>query len=265
VDVEGPGDEVVTTAFNASAARPYSHLAPNYDHSVGIPFFHRTRRIFERLICRYGITFRSAADIGCGTGLFARYLNQNWRVPVFGVDLSTEMLRIAFRHCRGFNVCLLRQDIRYLRLPRRVDLITCNFDTLNHLVGDGDLLSTFRHIKSNLKPNGHLIFDMVLHCRPLGNANRYVRRFEVGDRFVTQDVRWQPWKRLLTITVSVVAPGRCAPTIERHQERAYSPREIADALHDAGFTIRGVHDSETLAPAARCSPRIVVVAVKRGQ
>jgi len=257
------GDGVVTTAFHENGNRPYSHLAPNYDDTVGRPFFHRTRRIFERLISRYGITFRSAADIGCGTGLFARYLNQEWCVPVFGVDLSAAMLRIALRRCRGLNVCLLKQDIRYLRLPRCVDLITCNFDTLNHLVGDGDLLSAFRHINRNLNPNGHFIFDMVLHCQPLGDANRYVRRFRTGDRFVTQDVRWQPWRRLLSIIVSIGAPGRCSRIVERHIERAYSVKEIDDALHEAGFTIRGVHDGETLAPVSTCPPRIVVVAMRR--
>src|SRR5262245_728760 len=124
---------MVTAAVNANVTRPYSHLARNYDDTIGLPFFCRARRIFERLISRYGITFRTAADVGCGTGLFARYLSRNWSVPVFAVDLSAEMLRIAHRRCRGLNVCLFRQDIRFLHLPCPVDLVTCNFDTLNHL------------------------------------------------------------------------------------------------------------------------------------
>jgi len=40
-------------------------------------------------------------------------------------------------------------------------------------------------------------------------------------------------------------------------------REINDALRDASFVIRGVHDAATLAPARECVPRIVVVAMKK--
>ena len=111
-------------------ARPYSQLAPAYDSALGIPNFIGTRAAFERLVRRYDIRFRSAADIGCGTGLFACYLSQCWGVPVFGVDRSPEMLAVATRNCTSSNVCLLQQDIRCLRLPCPVDLITANFDTM---------------------------------------------------------------------------------------------------------------------------------------
>jgi SAM-dependent methyltransferase len=254
---------MVTGSFNANSARPYSHLAANYDSTVGIPFFQRTRRIFERLVRLYDIRFRTAADIGCGTGLFARYLNRAWRVPVFGVDISAEMLRIAVRQCRGQRICLLKQDIRRLRLPHCVDLITCNFDTLNHLVGDGDLLQTFRSVCQNLNAGGHFIFDMVLQCQPLGTASQYVRRFLSGQQVVTQHVSWHSRRRLLSIVVSIQAPGTWNKVVEKHKERAYSLTEIGDALHEAGFITRGIHDGATLALPTDCPPRIVVVALKR--
>jgi ubiquinone/menaquinone biosynthesis C-methylase UbiE len=56
--------------------RPYSQIAPVYDCTVGMAFFLRVRQAFSKLVPRYGIRFCSAADIGCGTGLFACYLNQ---------------------------------------------------------------------------------------------------------------------------------------------------------------------------------------------
>jgi methylase of polypeptide subunit release factors len=80
-------------------ARPYSQLAPAYDSALGIPNFIGTRAAFERLVRRYDIRFRSAADIGCGTGLFAGYLSQCWGTPVFAVDRSPEMLAVATRNC----------------------------------------------------------------------------------------------------------------------------------------------------------------------
>ncbi|SRR6266705_3480892 len=246
-----------------ACVRPYSHLAPNYDATVGIPFFLRLRDAFEKLIQRYLITFRTAADIGCGTGLFARYLNREWAVPVIAVDKSREMLRIAARNCRGLQVCLLRQDIRCLKLPRRVDLITCNFDTLNHLVSDRDLVRTFRAVHENLNPGGHFIFDMVTQCGPLGPARIYTRRFYSRRRIVMQRVRWEPLRRLLSIIVSIRSRGKPVPVVEVHRERTYSLAEIGRALHEARFVVRGLHDAATLIMPAKCPPRIIVVAKKK--
>ena len=242
---------------------PYSQLAPNYDATVGIPFFLRTKLVFEELIRRYGITFRTAADIGCGTGVFARYLNRSWSVPVIGVDLSRDMLRIAARNCRGLRVCLLRQDIRTLRLPRPVDLITCNFDTLNHLLGDGDLARTFRSVHANLNERGHFVFDMVMHCKPLGGPRRYVRHFRIAQRLVSQHVRWEPRRKRLSILVKIRSYETPREIREIYRERAYSPAEIGQALLAAGFVIRGIHDAATLEPVTTCPPRIIVVARRR--
>ena len=245
--------------------KPYSRLAAEYDATIGVPFFRQTRKSFERLVRKYGIRFRSAADIGCGTGLFARYLNTDWKIPVIGVDISPEMLRVAARVCTGSSVRLLRQDIRCLRLPRPVDLITCNFDTLNHLVGDNDLQRAFRAIHGNMDRGGHLIFDMVMRCGPLGGAHRYVRRFCSTSRIVTQDVRWEPLRNLLSIVVSIRGRNTPRAIAEVHRERAYSPAEIGRALRGAGFVLRGVHDAATLDLVTTCPPRIVVIAKKKSE
>jgi SAM-dependent methyltransferase len=249
----------------ATIAIPYSRLAADYDATIGIPFFRQTRESFERLVRKYGISFRSAADIGCGTGLFARHLNVSRGIPVFAVDLSEPMLQIAARNCCGTNVVLLRQDIRSLRLPQRVDLITSNFDTLNHLVGDRDLARTFRAVCENLHPRGYFIFDMVMLCGLLGSAHQYVRQFYSSSRIVTQDVRWEPMRSLLSIVVSIRARNAPRLIAEVHRERAYSPAEIGSALQEAGFVLRGIHDAVTLDLVTTCPPRIVVVARKKSE
>ena len=179
----------------ATIALPYSRLAAEYDANIGIPFFEQTRNVFERLVQKYGIRFRSAADIGCGTGLFARYLKMSRGITVFAVDLSEPMLRIAQRNCCGTNVVLLRQDIRRLQLPQKVDLITANFDTLNHIVRKEDLRKTLRSVFENLNPGGYFIFDVVTNCLPFGHSHLYVRQFGRPRRQVTQSVRLDPIRK----------------------------------------------------------------------
>ena len=241
---------------------PYSQFAAMYDRTLGIPAFLRTRRAFEALVRRYGIRFRSAADLGCGTGLFACYVSRCWRVPVFAVDISPAMLREAARNCGNVNVCLLRQDIRALRLPHPVDLVSANFDTLNHLVADSDLRLAFRRIHDNLRPGGHLYFDLITPCQPLGGRRTYVRRFGATSDQVLQQIRWSPRRRLLSIIVVLHSPRSRLSTLEVHRERAYSLREVGRWLFDAGFVIRGIHDAATLRVASGCPPRIIIVAQK---
>jgi len=246
----------------ATIALPYSRLATEYDATIGAPFFRETRDHFERLVQKYGLSCRSAADIGCGTGLFARYLQRSREIPVFAVDLSESMLRMASKNCRETDVKLLRQDMRYLTLPEPVDLITANFDTVNHLVKAGDLRQALRQIFANLNAGGHFIFDVVTNCLPVGRSRQYRRRFDGPRRRVTQAVRLDPIRRLLSIVVSISSPETLNPVVERHHERVYSPAEVGGALQEAGFIIRGVHDAVTLTAARACAPRIVVVAQK---
>jgi len=249
--------EMASLAHNVK--RPYSELASAYDQTIGWPAFHSSRRAFESLARRYGFRFRSAADIGCGTGLFARYLSECWSAPVWAVDISPEMLRVARRNCLGANVGLLRQDIRCLRLPTPVDLVTSNFDALNHLTGEGDLRVAFHRIAENLRPGGHLYFDLVTPCRPLGG---YVRRMNAANRVVTQRIRWNGARDTISIFVAIRSTDSPRPILEVHRERAYSFAEVGRWLLDAGFVIRGVHDALTLEPASGCPARIIVVAQK---
>lgn len=242
------------------SVRPYSQFVKQYDHLLGIHFFRGVRRSFEALARHYNIKFASAADIGCGTGLFASYLARCWGVPVFGVDASPEMLAVARNRCSDLRICWLRQDIRCLRLPEQVDLITAHFDTLNHLVRPSDLQQTFVRIHEALRPGGWLIFDFVTPCEPLGGRRQFVCWHCAGRTAVGQRVRWEPSRRLLHIRIVQSSPRCRYPTVEQFVERAYSPAEVGTALSRAGFIIRGVLNPASTRRVSRCLPRILVVA-----
>ncbi len=77
-DAAGVGDFLEAQARIAMprlTRAPYSELAPFYDAALGRESFADARRAFELLASGHRIRFRSAADIGCGTGLFACYLS----------------------------------------------------------------------------------------------------------------------------------------------------------------------------------------------
>jgi SAM-dependent methyltransferase len=205
---------------------------------------------------------KPAADVGCGTGLFARHLSRCWRVPVFAVDRSPAMLHVARRNCCGTGVQILQQDLRSLRLPAQVDLITANFDTMNHLVAPGDLARALRRIAENLRPGGNFIFDFLTHCQVMAGSQPYLRRLRGVSGEVQQWIHWDPARRMLSIRMVHGFPTFPAPSIELHRERAYTPEEMGQALSEAGLTIRVVRDAVTLRPVVTCAPRLLVVAQK---
>ena len=237
----------------------YSQLARCYDVALGRASFAHLRRLFETLALRYGLRFRSAADVGCGTGLFARYLAESRGVPVFAVDSAAAMVSVARRRCAGARVRVLAQDLRALALPRPVDLVTANFDVVNHLTNLHDLAQAFRRIAVNLAPGGHFVFDAITDCDPLGGRSTYVRQLPGG---IVQEIRWDPLTRTLQGS-ALFRQGHARA--ERHVERAHSLLEVGHALRDAGFAIRGVHDAATGAAARTCPPRVAIVAREAGR
>jgi SAM-dependent methyltransferase len=179
------------------------------------------------------------------------------------VDRSPEMLEVAIRNGAGSNVCFIQQDIRCLRLPSSVDLITANFDTINHLLTARELSMALRRVWENLTPGGHFIFDVITPCQPLAATQTYTRRLGSGKRKAVQRIRWNPGQKILSIVVSVRSPFSRVSSLEAHRERAYAPLEVGRWLMDADFIIRGVHDAATLRIATSCTPRMIVIAQKK--
>lgn len=243
-------------------AAPYTTLARDYDCALGLDHFRRVRALFEHLVRELGLRFSSAADVGCGTGLFASHLRRRWRVPVFAVDRSPAMLHVAKRNCCGTGVRLLLQDLRFLRLPMPVDLITANFDTVNHLVAREDLARALRCIADNLRPGGHFIFDFLTHCQKLTGSQPYLVRHRGAESEPQQWIRWDPVRRMFSMRMVQSFPSLGVPSIELHRERAYTPDEMGQALKKAGLIVRKVLDGASLRPADTCTPRLVVVAQK---
>ena len=133
------------------------------------------RRCFERSRRHYDLRFSSAADVGCGTGTFLLHLARLCD-GLYGVDRSAEMLAQARRKLAGANVTLLQQDLRRLRLPRPVDLITCMFDTLNYLTTAAGVQEALESARENLRNGGSLVFDVITGAGEAGQARRVRQR-----------------------------------------------------------------------------------------
>jgi SAM-dependent methyltransferase len=240
-----------------SNGTPYAALAPLYDALLGDHFFPRLRRAFERLVRHYGLRFALVADIACGTGAFVRYLCE-WGAPVvYAVDRSPAMLRVAVAKNWGNQARFLLQDFATLQLPQPVDLITCNFDSLNYLLTAADLLRALRRFQANLKPGGHCVFDMITDQSPWPGPQPHVERVTGPGVIFVRVTRRDLQRGIQTSVVAISRNGRLHQEI--HVQRGYPVAVVAGLLAQARFTLLGVHDFHTLGPALPRTRRVVYV------
>jgi len=249
-----------------------------YDQIVGDPWFPQIRASFEAALRFYRIRFSSAADIGCGTGTFARYLS-DYGVPVFAVDRSKAMLAIAAQKNRGRNVSLLRQDIRKFQLPQAVDLITCNHDTLNYMLTNADLTKVFERCNEHLSLDGYLIFDIIVALQEEQPRRGSRQRLNIPYSCVAADGSllkipaqsvwnsvWNPQTRLNTVQIRFRVRRRHGESTEMHElhvQRWHSLSAIRGLIARSGLQLRGVHDAEDFGPVSPATSWIKCVAQKK--
>lgn len=106
----------------------------------------------------------NALEIGCGTGAFARQLAERCK-RVIGLDLSTEMIRVArARSGRFQNLEFQVADAMTWNFPQSHFDFICSIATLHHLEQRELLLK----IRDALKPRGVLVvLDLVQSDSPV--------------------------------------------------------------------------------------------------
>jgi SAM-dependent methyltransferase len=146
---------------------PYRSFAKVYDEWQRLypkPFSLALGPRIRDTIKRIGSPTPKLADLACGTGTFAWWwmrTHPSW--TVYGTDGSAAMIKAArgIRTGRTPAPRFLVQDLRELALPAPVGVLTCLFDSLNHITREADLLHVFQRAAANLLPSGLFLFDLV--------------------------------------------------------------------------------------------------------
>jgi ubiquinone/menaquinone biosynthesis C-methylase UbiE len=244
--------------------RPYRELALIYDELVGDTAFECWKENHERLVDRYGIKFKVAADVACGTGNAARYLAGTCN-RVYGVDVSPEMLEVAGEKVSAPNVVLLEGSFTGFELPEEVDLLTCNFDSLNYLLREEEVARALSRFGRFVRSGGYCIFDMNTTRELEVEWGTSVSLHRVSGAICVWEFDWDPEMRTSTLMMTnffKLGNGLFRMSEEVHRERSYETDIILGLLNDAGFSRADAFDARDLTGVNEQTRRVQFIARK---
>ena len=212
----------------------YGAFAYAYDQALGQRFFRALRRILTRVLARFPTATKTHLDIACGTGLAIEFFTKRGFRSV-GVDLSLPMLQLARRRAR-FRVA---GDMRALPVRGNFSRVTCLYDSLNHLKNTHDLCITFREIANVMDDDGLFLFDINhpdIYPAIWGNDEPFVAggesyHLEMATKYRSRD----RIARAMVTGWAKLPNGERVEIREQREQRAYSEREIVDALAAAAL------------------------------
>lgn len=96
-------------------------------------------------------------DLGCGSGVLFEYLEDS--LTSFGIDISENLLKEAEKNAP--HATYIHADITQYQHASKVEVVTCLFDTMNHLDTIQNVKKVIDNMSGMLSEGGVAIFDMI--------------------------------------------------------------------------------------------------------
>ncbi|OQY08632.1 MAG: hypothetical protein B6I28_04550 [Fusobacteriia bacterium 4572_132] len=226
----------------------YTEFAEIYDNVMTTLNYDDWYNFIKNILKEINFNGTDVMDLGCGTGeITLRFAKDGYKV--MGVDLSSDMLRIAdvkFKK-ENFNIPLVCQDMEELRLPVEVDLVVALFDTMNYLLTEESLEKTLENVYLHLPEGGYFIFDLVTRklMDDLFCSGNYIEDRE--DIFINWEHYFDKENKIDRIytTFFVKQKDNIYKRYEEiHDKRIYSIEEVEYAIKKVGFEFQKYQNSE---------------------
>jgi SAM-dependent methyltransferase len=179
---------------------------------------------------KHGLRRGRALDVACGTGrAFAPLLRRGWQVR--GCDLSPSMLERAREEGSG-KVELEVADMRELPDFGEFELVLSLNDSMNYLLGDGDLVRALSAMRANLADHGLLLFDLNSKAAYVGEG-----LWAGGGKTIEREGRTWVWRGIGEVEPNVhesrIEGDLAEPVVNR--ERWRPEPEVKEAMAAAGL------------------------------
>lgn len=211
----------------------------------------------------------SVLDLGCGTGTLTELLAAKG-YDMIGIDNSQEMLQRAIekRARSGLDILYLQQDMREFELYGTVGAVVSVCDSLNYLLTEEELLSTFCLVENYLYPGGVFIFDfntVYKYETVIGDATIAENREEcsfIWENYYHSEEEINEYD----LTIFVQREGHDSNCFRRFQEthyqRGYRLEQMKELLKKSGLDFLEAVDADTQGEVTAKSERVIVIGQK---
>lgn len=153
--------------------KAYKQLAEYYDEFANLKVF----GVYKTIIGK--IKGLRMLDLGCGTGMLLKYYSI--KNETIGVDASPEMIKMAKRNDSKSHYSV--DDITSFKINKKFNIITCAFDTINHLSTIEEWGRLFERAAIHLEDEGTFIFDFNTIEGFKNNSNHTIYKKIKNDYF----------------------------------------------------------------------------------
>lgn len=185
-------------------------------------------------------------DIACGTGALSIKITSEG-IHSDGLDYSSEMIKSARNNAESANLDInfYHADMRSFRLNKKYDLITCTFDSINHLLSLEEWKQTFYSAKLHLNDNGIFVFDAnTLKALKERWNSISVNKDHQGNYLIQKSI-YNEDKGIASATFTAFTKeenGLYDSFEETFTEIAFSSSEIINVLIEVGFNYITITD-----------------------
>ena len=247
----------------------YNEFAYFYDEFNGEADYDALYAHIHAKLKEHGIHDGILADLGCGTGELTLMLTQAG-YDMIGIDYSEEMLELAAgkRAESGQDILYLCQDMREFELYGTVRAVICLCDSLNYLLEEDDLLTTFKLVNNYLDPNGLFIFDfntVYKYETVIGDSTIAENREDcsfIWENYYTAEDQINEYD--LTIFVKQ-QKDLFRKFTETHLQRGYTLETMKRLVEQSGLIFVEALDADTHGSVTETSERIYVIAREHGK
>lgn len=245
-----------------SFARVYDLFMDNIPYEEWSVYLHE-------LLQRGGVEDGLVLELGCGTGTMTELLS-GMGYDMIGVDAAPDMLEIALekKEKSGADILYLQQDMREFELYGTVRAVICLCDSLNYLLEEDDLLTTFKLVNNYLDPNGLFIFDfntVYKYETVIGDSTIAENREDcsfIWENYYTAEDQINEYD--LTIFVKQ-QKDLFRKFTETHLQRGYTLETMKRLVEQSGLIFVEALDADTHGSVTETSERIYVIAREHGK
>jgi ubiquinone/menaquinone biosynthesis C-methylase UbiE len=176
-------------------------------------------------------------DVACGTGTNISFLKSKFQCT--GIDISPAMIEEAKKKTN--DVEFIVDDMRTFFLPRKFNILTCLFNSLNYLKNTAELEKTMNNFYSHLDAEGIMMTECLQKDNMIFSRQHVLRSYDGENVKIVRmsDLKSADTHAIFDFHYLISEKGTDTKYLnDTIALTLFSKREIIDMMKKAGFNVK---------------------------